>query len=120
MSIREIFKPLDGVLILLIVAVALFWSRSGRAQRTTAESLLIVTSVSVDTVSLQRDTTIVLEHLTIDVRNRSAAIVNSDCPSQYCVQTGYISEPGQMLACMPNKVWIEILGTNQAVDAVSY
>ncbi|MCK5842735.1 MAG: NusG domain II-containing protein, partial [Candidatus Sabulitectum sp.] len=48
------------------------------------------------------------------------AITQSDCHYQQCVHTGFIDTPGQMSACMPNGVWIEILGSEKITDVVSY
>ena len=114
------FKPLDGVLLLLILAIAFLWSRCDREHDTEPVSLRMVTSDSDDTLSLFRDTIIALEHLTIEIRNEAAAITSSDCHTQQCVLTGFIAKPGQMSACMPNGIWIEILGSEKTTDVVSY
>ncbi|MCK5130851.1 MAG: NusG domain II-containing protein [Candidatus Sabulitectum sp.] len=120
MSIREIFKLGDATLIIVIFAIALIWSRCNRERNTEPESLRIVTANTDDTLSLFRDTLIAMEHLTIEIKNESAAITHSDCPTQQCVRTGSITTPGQMSACMPNGIWIEILGSEKTTDVISY
>ncbi|RKZ04102.1 hypothetical protein DRQ21_03660 [Candidatus Fermentibacteria bacterium] len=120
MSIRAMFKPLDGVLILIIAVITLVWSQLGRENNTAPRSVVVVTPQGTDTLSLFADTVIVLEHLTIEVSDGSAAITRSDCPSQQCVQTGYINQTGQMSACVPNGVWIEIIGAKKITDSISY
>ncbi len=122
MSIQEIFKPLDGLLVVFLLAIALLWSHCDREFDKESEptELRIVTSASDDTLSLFRDTLIVSDHLTIEIRNRRAAITQSDCPTGQCVQTGFIGSTGQISACMPNETWIEILGSEKATDIVSY
>jgi len=120
MSIREIFKPEDILLVAVIFAIALFWSQCNRESNTEPQSLRIVTAHTDDTISLFRDTVITMEHLVIEVRNGSAAITGSDCPTQQCVRTGYISAVNQMSACMPNRIWIEILGSKKTTDVISY
>jgi len=115
------FKPGDAVLLLIILAIAVFWSRnSNDVSEEEAVSLRIVSAADVDTVSLSADTLITMEHLTVEIRNRRAAFISSDCPTQQCVRAGFIGTPGQMSACMPNGIWIEILGTKKLTDAVSY
>ncbi|MCK5785336.1 MAG: NusG domain II-containing protein [Candidatus Sabulitectum sp.] len=114
------FKPLDGVLLLMILTVALFWSQCDREHGTKPVSLRIVTSNTDDTLSLSRDTVVVMEHLTVEIRNETAAITRSDCRTQQCVRTGFITKPGQMSACMPNGIWIEILGSEKTTDVISY
>ncbi|MCD6587763.1 MAG: NusG domain II-containing protein [Candidatus Fermentibacteraceae bacterium] len=114
------FKPLDGVLVAVIAAIALVWSQLGTQNNTTPESVIVVTPLGTDTLSLFTDTVIVLEHLTIEISDGRAAITRSDCPSQQCVQTGYINQTGQMSACVPNGVWIEIIGAEKITDSISY
>lgn len=44
--------------------------------------------------------------------------VESDCPNQICVHTGWISKSNQIAACLPNRILVKIVGTNEEVDAV--
>ncbi len=120
MSIQEIFNPFDGLLVAFLLAIALFWSHCDRVGESEPTELRIVTSVSDDTLSLFKDTSLVSDHLTIEIRNAHAAITQSDCPTGQCVQTGFIGSTGQISACMPNETWIEILGTEKTTDVVSY
>lgn len=117
---QAMFKPWDGILLVAILAIAFFWSRCNRTENTEPESLRIVTSNTDDTLSLSRDTIVAVDLLTIEIRNRRAAITHSDCHTQQCVHTGFITTPGQMSACMPNGVWIEIIGSEKTTDVVSY
>lgn len=120
MSMQATFKPLDGVLLLIILAIALMWSQCDKIENTEPESLRIITSDTDDTLTLFRDTLITLDQLTIEIRNKCAAVTHSDCHTQQCVHTGFITTPGQMSACMPNGVWIEILGSEKTTDVISY
>ncbi len=44
----------------------------------------------------------------------------SDCPNQVCVKTGFINKVGDRVVCLPNKVYVEIIGqTELEVDSVS-
>lgn len=121
MSTRAIFKPADILIIIIVSVFAYFWSIANSHSSETATQLRIVTSQSDDTVSLFMDTLITYcNSVTIHVNNGSAAIIESDCPSGLCVQIGYIDTPGQMSVCMPNGVWIEILGEDVTTDVISY
>ncbi len=46
--------------------------------------------------------------------------LESDCPNQICVKTGWLSKPGDRAICMPSKVVITIVGGDKQVDSVSY
>ena len=47
-------------------------------------------------------------HNHIRVKNETIAIDEADCPDKICVQTGAISKPGEIIACLPHKLIIEI------------
>lgn len=120
MSTPAIFKPADILILIVVFTVAYFWSTSDSHSDETPTQLRIVTEVSDDTISLFIDTLITHKNVTIEVHNSTAAIIESDCPTGLCVQTGYIHTPGQISVCMPNGVWIEILGEESTTDVISY
>lgn len=39
---------------------------------------------------------------------------HSDCPDKTCVHTGWLSRPGQLAACLPNRTYIKIVGNQDA------
>ena len=49
---------------------------------------------------------------------------DADCPDKDCVNQGWISRPGQMIVCLPNRLVIKIesdkLTQEEDVDAVSF
>ena len=117
---QAMFKPLDGLLLAVILVIAVFWSQCDRELNTEPHSLRIVTEVSDDTVNLFTDTLITMQHVTIEIVGGRGAITQSDCPTKQCVHTGWIGSSGQISACMPNGVWIEILGAERTTDVISY
>lgn len=57
----------------------------------------------------------------ISINSGEAWVVTSPCPNKICIQEGRISKPGQWIACLPNKIFIRISGTeDQSVDELSY
>jgi hypothetical protein len=54
----------------------------------------------------------------IQIKDNKVHILDADCPDKVCIKDGYISEPGQILVCLPNKVVVEVKGkiTNQEID----
>lgn len=58
--------------------------------------------------------------MVIEIQNRQIRVVESDCPRHVCVHTGWIKAPGQVIACVPNQILIEIeSGTAPFLDAVA-
>lgn len=53
--------------------------------------------------------------------NGSVRVVRSDCPEQICIRMGRISRPGQWIACLPHRIFIEIEGRDKdPVDAINF
>ncbi|HOM01710.1 MAG TPA: NusG domain II-containing protein [Acetivibrio sp.] len=44
----------------------------------------------------------------------------ADCPDKVCVNTGWLTEKGDMAVCLPNKTMIKIEGQSSDVDIVTY
>lgn len=42
----------------------------------------------------------------------SIAFVESDCPDKICIESGKLHIVGQMAACLPNQVYVKIVGTH--------
>ena len=58
----------------------------------------------------------------VEIHNGRAAIVSSPCSGQTCVAAGGLNKNGQWTACLPNRVFILIEGSEgqDAVDAASW
>jgi hypothetical protein len=56
----------------------------------------------------------------VELRAGQARVLFSPCREQICVHTGAISRPGEWIACLPNRVFLDIQGSNRAADAVSF
>lgn len=54
------------------------------------------------------------------VPDQGIAIVESSCPDQICVRTGYINKAGQSVVCVPNQVMLGLLSDQGKgdVDAI--
>ncbi|MBE6087199.1 NusG domain II-containing protein [Clostridium beijerinckii] len=44
----------------------------------------------------------------IEVKDKSIKVIDADCKDKICVRSGFISEPGQIIVCLPHKLMIEI------------
>ncbi len=48
-------------------------------------------------------------------------IMDSPCPDKLCIQAGEITSAGNWLACLPNRIFVKILGKEaEPVDAHSF
>jgi len=114
------FKPADAFILLAVILVTWLWSSGAPDRSGGPEGLRIVSLEAEDTLDILRDTVVYRGEVTVEISGGSAAITDSDCPTRQCVRTGWISKPGEMSACMPNGVFIEILGGHMETDATSY
>lgn len=48
----------------------------------------------------------------IEVRDGQIAIVDANCDDQICVRKGFISKTGQTIVCLPHRLVIEVMPTN--------
>lgn len=56
-----------------------------------------------------------------------ARMVESDCPDQVCVRTGWITRPGQVIVCLPNRIVVRLEGSpedvgqsSDGIDGIAY
>ena len=45
---------------------------------------------------------------TIRIKDETIAVVDADCPDLVCVKTGKASKKGDVIACLPHKLLIEV------------
>lgn len=102
-------KKGDIIIIAVVLAIALF---SGILLITggTVGSKVII-SKNNETVfegKLNEDKTIDLESNVIVIKDSMVFVKKADCSNQICVNHKAISKKGESIACLPNKVLIEI------------
>ncbi len=76
-------------------------------------------------LSLEENAELVLEGEytnTVTVRDGRVAITHSTCPGEDCVHSGWISQAGRSIVCLPNRVEIRLTGgePGDGVDAVAH
>lgn len=54
---------------------------------------------------------------TIKISDGTVRMIEADCPDKICMHTGSISNRGQAIVCLPNKVVISISGGDSSTDA---
>lgn len=56
----------------------------------------------------------------VEIAGGRVRVREADCPNQICVKSGWLSKPGQIAFCAPNKVKVVIKGKANQVDTISY
>lgn len=56
----------------------------------------------------------------IAVEPGRARVVSDPGPRQYCVRQGWLTRPGEIAICAPNRVSLQIAGRTRLYDSISY
>jgi len=56
---------------------------------------------------------------TVEVNEGRIRFLDSPCPGRYCVHMGWIRQTGEVAACLPNGVVVEIRGGTREFDAIN-
>ncbi len=100
-----------GDIIVIIVSLVLLVLCIGFCLLIKKDGIYVVIKEDNKTVysgSLFKDDTIKLKHNTVKIKNGQAYMLCADCKNQICVNTGKISNSGETIVCLPNKVIVEI------------
>ncbi len=114
----------DRWLILLVLAVLPwlywhFWSTENGQQL----SILVAGQVpEILPLYANQDLHIkgVLGESIIRIENGRARFIRSPCSNQVCIHQGWIENTGEIAACLPNRVSIQVLGGDRRFDTVNF
>jgi len=56
----------------------------------------------------------------IEIGEGKVRVVEADCPDELDVKQGWISNPGEIIVCLPNRLIIEIKSDEKRDDGVDY
>lgn len=125
-------KRLDFIIIVLAIGVALSVLAFNNYRMDEIEknsnvlsANIIVGGVLYESIPLtDKEETILLETdfgvNKIVFHDNGVSIHEADCPDHVCIDTGFISKPGEIIACLPHRVIIEITGQMEGeIDGLS-
>lgn len=120
----KVLRPGDFVILAIAAAIVgasygAFWSDRVEGDR----AVVSVGHVTTNRLSLSDAGRFsvkgILGESVLEVRDGSVRFVDSPCPGRYCIHTGWISLTGQVAACLPNGVVVEIEGGVRQFDAIN-
>ncbi|EYE89361.1 hypothetical protein Q428_02710 [Fervidicella metallireducens AeB] len=57
---------------------------------------------------------------TVSIHDNGIEVIESDCHDHICEKMGFIQKPGDIIVCLPNKIFIKIVGNSEGdIDEVS-
>lgn len=121
-------KKNDVKIILIVLVIAGFFYIFNRIRINNINTDQLFVEINVDDelydkVSIDEEKIIKINvengYNIIKVHDNGVEIIESDCPDKICVNTGFIDKAGKSIVCLPHKVYIEIVGREDELDAVS-
>lgn len=123
------FKTGDKILIAgVIIIIALILGRNylGNGDETQLNAIITKDGQIIKQIELngqKEPAYIYLDegfHQVILVEKGRIRFIESDCPEQTCVKTGWLSQKGDKAVCVPARTVITIEGDHQRVDTLAY
>jgi hypothetical protein len=56
----------------------------------------------------------------IEIKESRARFLKSPCKGQQCVHSGWLETAGELAACLPNRISIQLLGRHPRFDAINF
>lgn len=115
-----------GDLLILVLAALLVGASYARfwGPRTAGDTAVITVSQRTHgEFSLLDNQTLTVDGLlgesVIQVEDGRVRFIDSPCPARYCVHMGWIERTGEVAACLPNGVVVEVRGGAREFDAIN-
>ena len=122
----HLIKPFEAVIIGIIllgsIAAILIMNRSGSGSPAGGGSRTAVIrcgdvrhELALDEGGLFRFDGIDAE---FEVKDGKIRLTEASCPDKICEKTGYIGSSGQSIICVPNKITVAVVGSDEGVDVM--
>ena len=94
---------------ILILGIILFllYNKSDSKEKT---AVITFNSEVIKELPLNENQVLKINDISFQIKDNSIAVINSDCPDKICIKTGYISNTGESIVCMPNRLIVTIKG----------
>lgn len=113
-------KPLDIIVIFFILLFTVYFLKTDSNK---IKNLLIVIENKKYSFSLEENRVIDLKaygrNIKIEVKDKKARFIESDCKDKICIHMGYIKDCGDSAICLPNKTAIVIECSENSYDSIS-
>lgn len=85
-----------------------------------AQAMVYFRGEELPPVALGIDAVIPLKDsgIRLEVKNRGIRVLENNCPRSVCLHAGWISNPGEIICCVPKRLIVEISGSGR-FDAIS-
>jgi hypothetical protein len=118
-------RPADvAVVALAALLVGAAWAALWRDGGPAEYAQVTAPGAPAQRLALARDTTLDVQGRRgasrLEVRDGRIRFVDSPCVGRLCVHAGWLSRSGQVAACLPNGVVVEVTGGEREFDALTF
>ncbi len=109
-------KDLILVLVVLILAVAVYFWQSTMKTSGNEQVVVRIDGVEAGSYDLNQDQEISLNNGTniLVIKDGVADMIEADCPDKLCVDQRSISKNHESIICLPNKVVVEVISSDES------
>jgi len=122
---------LVGIVLLIIVVIALIVTSIYKTSIKGSENIAVIKSEgkllkAIDLNKVVEPQEFIIKtdkgnYNIISVKHNGIRVKAADCPNQVDVKVRWISQPGELIVCLPNKLIISINGdANKAIDGGTF
>ncbi len=101
-----------------------FWLTQSAAAGDADTLLVQVMKRAPEHYSLQHDKILEIEGAKglsmIEIHQGKARFVHSPCRNKFCILHGWLTTPGDTMACLPNQISMALLSSQNKFDALNY
>lgn len=115
----------DKVLLLVVIALLPALYLSAWQNRQAGDSIVVWSEHhGSKTYDLEQDASISIKGRLgmsrIEISNGKARFIHSPCKGKLCIQHGWVQHQGDFVACLPNRVSVEVSSGKQRFDAINF
>lgn len=115
---KHLFTKADIILFVLIIAIAAAGIAIMSGGGTGETAVVRRDGQVVRRVDLSVDQTFWVGSVELQVKDGAIAFIESDCPGKECIHAGWLKNPGDTAACLPNHISVTIEGPSDAQSGV--
>ncbi|MHC1721161.1 MAG: NusG domain II-containing protein [Clostridiaceae bacterium] len=83
----------------------------------------VIKTIDLDKVLESQEVKIAYDNVhfnVVRIEKGRIRITDADCPDKVCVKTGWVTQSGQSIICLPHKLIIKIEGGSKDIDSNVY
>lgn len=114
-------RDLAVIIILLFIAITAFIISNIYTIGKSEYVQIMYNDQLITELPLDTDTEYIPEfnkNIIIEIKSKKVHFKTSDCPDKICVNTGWLSRPGQTAVCLPNKLSIILKPAQNSDDNI--